>query len=147
MTAFLRIFFLIPIGYMLAVIAATVVLLFGSTGGAPLDSAERFVYSLVGAIFVGGFSVLPMAVAIIASEVWRWRSIVIWLLIGGGLGLAAWLLPGAPAEGQRFDAYVPVYLGAGFAGGLVYWLIAGRRAGAGFSRDESSPGAAAAPRG
>jgi hypothetical protein len=133
-TAFLRIFFLIPIGYILAVIAATAVLLVGSTGGTPLDQAERYVYSLIGAIFVGGFSVLPMAVAIIASEVWRWRSILIWLAIGGGIGLAGWLLPGASAEAQRFDAYVPVYLAAGFAGGLVYWLIAGRRAGAGFSR-------------
>jgi hypothetical protein len=138
--AFVRVFFLIPIGYILAVIAATVVLLVGSTGGAPLDPAERFVYSLIGAIFVGGFSVLPMGVAIIASEVWRWRSIFIWLLIGGGLGLAGWLLPSA-GQAQRFDAFIAVYLAAGFAGGLVYWLIAGRRAGAGFSRHDAAASA------
>jgi hypothetical protein len=137
--AFLRIFFLIPIGYIVAVIAATMVLLVGSTGGAPLDQAERYVYSFIGAIFVGGFSVLPMAVAIIASEVGRWRSIVIWLLIGGGLGLAGWLLPGA-GQTERFDAYAVVYIAAGFAAGLVYWLIAGRRAGAGFSRREATAG-------
>ena len=135
MVAFLRIFFLIPIGYILAVIAATVVLLVGSTGGAPLDQAERYVYSFIGAIFVGVFSVLPMALAIILSEVFRWRSIFVWLLIGGGLGLAAWMLPGGE-HAQRFDAYAIVYVAAGFAGGVVYWLIAGRRAGAGYSRPD-----------
>lgn len=136
MTAFVRVFFLIPAGYILAVLAATAVLLAGSTGGAPLDPAERLVYSLIGAILVGGFAVLPMAVAIVASEVWRWRSIVVWLLIGGGLGLAGWALPAAGAEDVRFETYVPVYLAAGFAGGFVYWLISGRRAGAGFARQD-----------
>ena len=138
MTAFLRIFFLIPVGYILAVIVAALVLMIGSTRGMGLSEAERFVLMLVASIIVGGFSVLPMALAILAAETWRWRSAVIWLLIGGALGLAGWLVPFAPPEDYAFDAYVAVYLAAGFAGGFVYWLIAGRTAGAGFSTGSAS---------
>jgi hypothetical protein len=149
MTAFVRVFFLIPLGFILAVFAASLVLLIGSTPATPLGDAERLVLHIFGAAIVGGFSLLPMAVAILAAAARRWRSLIVWLLIGGGLGLLGWAPPQLPPADYRIDAWVAVYLAAGFAGGFVYWLIAGRGAGAGFGRrkDDPAPGAASAPRG
>jgi len=135
MTAFLRVFFLIPIAYILAVFAATLVLLIGSTRSVPVTDTERVVLTFFGAAVVGGFALLPMLLAIVISEAARWRSIVAWVLFGGALGLAGWLLPLSPPPDYHLDSYVAVYVAAGFAGGFVYWLIAGRQAGLGFRRE------------
>ncbi len=134
MTAFLRVFFLIPIAYVLAVFVATLVLLIGSTRTVPLSDAERVVLTFFGAAVVGGFAFLPMLLAIILSESARWRSVIAWVLFGGALGLIGWLVPFSPSADYHLDSYAAVYVGAGFAGGFVYWLIAGRQAGAGFGR-------------
>jgi hypothetical protein len=139
MTAFLRVFFLIPIAYILAVFAATLVLLIGSTRSVPVTDTERLVLTFFGAAVVGGFALLPMLLAIIVSESARWRSIVAWVLFGGALGLVGWLLPFNPPPDYHLDSYVAVYVGSGFAGGFVYWLIAGRQAGLGFGRRAAPP--------
>jgi hypothetical protein len=78
-----------------------------------LDEADTIsaAYDVVwqGAIIASGATVLPALLVVIAGEVARIRS---WLyyMIGGGVAL--W----------------HVFATAGFAGGLAYWLLAGRNA-------------------
>ena len=84
-----------------------------------------------GSLLMSGLSLLPALGVIIVGEVARIRS---WLyyMIGGGLALAC--MPLLSRLGSSADiAAVPsivwqVFATAGFAGGLVYWIIAGRRA-------------------
>lgn len=84
-----------------------------------------------GSLLASGLTLLPALAVIIAGEVARVRS---WLyyLIGGGLALAAVPLLarlGSTESAANLPAVVwQVLATSGFAGGLVYWLIAGRRA-------------------
>ena len=84
-----------------------------------------------GSLLLTGLSLLPALIVIIIGEVVRIRS---WLyyMIGGGVALACMPLlahAGQIDEISRLPAIVwQVFATAGFAGGLVYWLIAGRRA-------------------
>jgi hypothetical protein len=82
-------------------------------------------------IFFIGF--LPVLLVIVITEGLALRSIVVYGVIGAALALAA-------AYGFDFAGYVgppgsdaarerEVFAAAGIAGGLVYWLFAGRRAG------------------
>lgn len=84
-----------------------------------------------GSFLLSGLSILPALVVILVGEVARIRS---WLyyMIGGGLALACVPLL-ARADNLDQISAVPaivwqVFATAGFAGGLIYWLIAGRRA-------------------
>jgi hypothetical protein len=82
------------------------------------------------------FSVVPALLVIIVGEVARIRS-AIYYVLGGGAALAAPALLahlGGSLAPPDADAAVvqpvlwQVLATAGFAGGLVYWLLAGRRA-------------------
>lgn len=127
MRAFLRMLFVIPVGFMAAIAVAIGVYLaafgFGRAdlvaGDVPVIVAPVLV--LLGEI--ARFAMLPFLVAIAASEIFRWRSMIAWTLFGGGLGLALHLF-GFPGN----YALLPP-LAAGFAGGFTYWLIAGQGAG------------------
>ncbi len=76
-------------------------------------------------------AVLPALILVVVGEVARIRS---WLyyVIGGGVALAC--LPLLTAFDKGIVAALPaaavwqLLATAGFAGGLVYWLMAGRRA-------------------
>ena len=75
-------------------------------------------------------TLIPALAVVVIGEVARIRS---WLyyMIGGGITLA--IVPliarmGRTAEGLPPETLWHVLATAGFAGGLVYWLIAGRRA-------------------
>jgi hypothetical protein len=76
-------------------------------------------------------TIVPVLAVVIVGEVARIRS---WLyyMVGGGLALA--VMPLVSRFGQSGLESMPpaavwqVLATAGFAGGLVYWLIAGRRA-------------------
>ncbi|MGQ0671633.1 MAG: hypothetical protein ACT4N2_01965 [Hyphomicrobium sp.] len=83
---------------------------------------------------LAGLSILPMLAVVIIGEVARIRS---WLyyMIGGGVSLAVLpLLARIGQSGVEAAATAPpatlwqVLATAGFVGGLVYWLIAGRTA-------------------
>lgn len=83
------------------------------------------------AALTSGLSVIPALAVIIVGEVGRIRS---WLfyMIGGGVSLAC--VPLLAQLGQSQAMTMPpatvwqVLATAGFAAGLVYWLIAGRTA-------------------
>jgi hypothetical protein len=75
---------------------------------------------------------LAMAILlVIVGEVARIRSSV-YYIVGGGAVLAAWpLLNRFGAIGQdptKLADLWTVFATAGFAGGFIYWLVAGRRA-------------------
>jgi hypothetical protein len=147
MTALFRLVMML-VGYIWACVAASAVITLGML--APeWNDLEAFGRSLgqsgdvpttalwvtigIGAAIVFAVGFFPSLLAIILAEGFKLRSIVVYGVIGGVLALAA-------AYGLDFGGYVTgpnadmihereVYAAAGIAGGLVYWLFAGRRAG------------------
>ena len=135
------------LGYVMACIAAALVLTLGSLGPnwsevtaqfgpqpPGVESAALWSVTAMAAIviFVVGF--LPVLLAIALAEGLALRSAVIYGVIGAALALAM-------AYGLDFAGYITgpddhlghnteVFAAAGIAGGLVYWLFAGRNAGA-----------------
>jgi hypothetical protein len=84
-----------------------------------------------GLVLTTGLTVIPALLVIFVGEVARIRS-VLYYVAGGGAALAA--IPLLARVGQSGGAVLPdqivwqVFATAGFAGGFVYWLIAGRNA-------------------
>jgi hypothetical protein len=135
------------LGYVMGCVAAAVVLTLGSLGPEWNDIAAQFgpqppgvesaaLWSVTAlaaiVIFVVGF--LPVLLAIALAEGLALRSAVIYGVIGAALALAM-------AYGLDFGGYITapddptghnteVFAAAGIAGGLAYWLFAGRKAGA-----------------
>lgn len=135
------------VGYVWACIAAALVLalgtltpqwddFFGALGMQSPDAQSTAMWVVVGfgafVIFFVGF--LPTLLVIVIAEGLGLRSIVVYGVLGGALALAA-------AYGLDFFGRVAppdidlarereVFAAAGIAGGLVYWLFAGRNAGA-----------------
>ena len=148
MTALFRIIMML-VGYIWACIAASAVLTFGML--APnWDDLDALGHSLgdpsgevptvalwsvigIGAVIIFAIGFFPTLLAVVLTEGLKLRSIVVHALIGCALALAA-------VYGLDFGGYVTapyagmmhereVFAAAGIAGGLVYWLFAGRRAG------------------
>jgi hypothetical protein len=129
---------LIPLGFVCAAIAAVAVL---ATLG--LERATHAVHGrefpvdqIIGiASFAHGLAaaatVVPALLVILVGEVARIRSWVYWIA-GGGVALAVLPLLAPTGEFHQDAAQIgviwQVLATAGFAGGFVYWLIAGRRA-------------------
>lgn len=84
--------------------------------------------------FVAFFSFVPAAIFILLSESFAWRSVVIYAVAGGAIGLFCGYTFGFLDWGPRFgvplDGNAELMAGAGIAAGIVYWAVAGRRAGA-----------------
>jgi len=82
-------------------------------------------------ILAAGLSVLPALLLVVIGEVARIRALL-YYVIGGGLALALMPLAFRLAQSEPLAApsvmLLQVLATAGFAGGFVYWLIAGRRA-------------------
>jgi hypothetical protein len=109
-----------------------------------LDSweEEMFAFMSVGVGFastllIGAYSYGVVAILIAIAELMRWKGMVTNLVMGGMCGLFMILTSRNLTHGSQgpmdigADDYGPllVALSAGFIGGFVYWLIAGRRAG------------------
>ncbi len=88
----------------------------------------------VGVPVIGVVAFFPAILAIVIAEGFGWRSALAYAALGGGLALA--LSYGIHFTGHVVDAadYYPrereVEAASGIAGGLVYWLLAGHKAGA-----------------
>lgn len=94
------------------------------------DNADML-FSLLdhGLGIAAGSTIVPALVLILVGEIARIRS-VIYYVIGGGIALVAIPLLAGFADTSGFpapDAVVwQVFATAGFAGGFIYWLLAGR---------------------
>ena len=134
------------LGYVLACIAAALVLTLGSLAPhwnevmAPLgpdagaaESIAVWSVTAIAAIIIFSVGFLPALLVIALAEGLALRSAVVYGVIGAALSLAM-------AYGLDFAGYIAspegdlarnreVFAAAGIAGGLVYWLVAGRRAG------------------
>lgn len=132
---------LIPIAFLLAAATAAAIVvslglehftqaLHGSEPGEETLTRTFDIIQQIGALS-SGLSIIPALAVIIIGEVGRIRS---WLyyLIGGGLALACapFLSQLGAGEAMAMPASTvwQVLATAGFAGGSVYWLIAGRNA-------------------
>jgi hypothetical protein len=67
----------------------------------------------------------PWVVAVAATEILRWRGILVHLGAGAIVALAA----AVPSGAVMFPAVVQLLVALGLVGGFVHWLIAGRNAG------------------
>jgi len=128
------------VAYWLACIAASLVLTVGTLTPVwddfkPFDLLSIVLWSVVGlgAVFIGAIAMLPALLVIALAEGLALRSILVYAVLGGALALAL-------TYGLDFAGYIEtpdshlargheVLAASGIAGGLVYWLIAGRRAG------------------
>ena len=133
MTDLLRLLFLVPLGFIAAVLAAALTILAGwfghQTGDIFTDfEATGFVIGtgVLVVLQIGALAVIPAVVVIVLAEVFTWRSVFFYIAIGGGLGLLASQFNGMLQETNDSPILLPA---AGFVGGLAYWLIAGRLAG------------------
>jgi hypothetical protein len=139
MAVIVRIAMLI-IGYILACLAASIVLTIGTLAPRWNDlaafgdqAAVLWPVAGVGAIFIASIAVLPALLVIALAEGFAWRSILVYAALGGVLGLALYYGFNFAGYAGEPDGYLArereVIAGAGIAGGLVYWLFAGRNAG------------------
>jgi hypothetical protein len=117
------------------VVAAVLFPEFSDLGAGPVDPAVLNIVLAFGFIFISGFALLPALLVVAITEAFYIRSVLAYAVGGGLVGLACYLglVPFDPAT-LSFDGIVRRHLeimtGAGIVAGLVYWMIAGRSAGA-----------------
>jgi hypothetical protein len=126
-----------------ALVALAVLLALGATwvGGelraaAPNDPLLEQGWPLFGVVLFAGtvgpaLTALPGLIAVVAGEVLGIRSWMYYVLAGGA-ALAAVPILGAPPSADLAQVAtshaMAIFAAAGFAGGFVYWLLAGARA-------------------
>ena len=135
---------MVPIAFMLALMSAMFVLFtlgqerivqelaLGGESGDWIDiAANLFKNAELFLSLASAFTIVPSLLLIIIGEVSRIRS-SIYYIVGGGAVLAA--IPVLARLSGTEDFILPsatilqVFASAGFAAGLVYWLVAGRTA-------------------
>ena len=132
---------LLPIAFVLASLASLFVILTlgheriiqGIAARRPDEATIDAMFDLLrlGLSFASAQSLLPALLVVIGGEVARIRSVV-YYVVGGGVALAAVPLLSRLAQPigslDVSTAAFQVLAVGGFAGGFVYWLIAGRNA-------------------
>jgi hypothetical protein len=104
-----------------------------STG--PIDQSAINVVLGFGFIFISGFALLPALIVVLITEAFYVRGVLTYAVGGAIVGAACYLglITFDPAT-MHFDGIVRRHLeimtGAGIVAGLIYWMIAGRSAGA-----------------
>ena len=134
--------FVILFGFLAACLVAGMIVVsaimfpeFSDLGAGPVDPGALNILLGFGFIFVSGFALLPAMVVVAITEAFHIRGALTYAVGGGVVGLACYLglVPFDP-ETLRFEGIVRRHLeimtGAGIVAGLVYWMIAGRNAGA-----------------
>ena len=134
--------FAILFGFLFACLAAGMIVVgavlypeFSDLGSGPIDQSAINVVLGFGFIFLSGFALLPALIVVLITEAFYVRGVLSYAVGGAVVGCACYLglVPFDPAT-LHFDGIVRRHLeimtGAGIVAGLVYWLIAGRSAGA-----------------
>jgi hypothetical protein len=139
MSVFLRLA-MMAVGYGLACLAGSFVFTVGMFAPhwnrfdvSDLPPEALAILTLFGTPFIWVLALLPALSAIALAEALAWRSVVIYAALGGAVALILSYgidLPGDLVDPATFFSHEREVLAAsGIAGGLVYWLFAGRRAG------------------
>ena len=134
--------FVILFAFLFACLAAGMIVVgavlypeFSDLGSGPIDQGAINVVLGFGFIFLSGFALLPALIVVLITEAFYIRSVLAYAVGGALVGAACYLglVPFDP-ETMRFDGIIRRHLeimtGAGIVAGLVYWMIAGRSAGA-----------------
>jgi hypothetical protein len=132
---------MIVLAYILACLAASLILTIGTLTpewddltALGMGSLAVWAVVMVGAAVIGGIAMMPALLIIALTEGFSWRSSLIYAALGGVLAMS--LSYGLDFAGYSGDPASPlahereVLAAAGIAGGFVYWLFAGRKAGA-----------------
>jgi hypothetical protein len=141
LTAFFRLLFLVPLAFIAACVASAIMATVGVFDLRYLDSDVSGFYAgsvIVMTFWAGTIAFLPAAVAIVLAESFAWRSALYYLLVGGAIGAAAIHMTTQSGAFDFADEPNMALLAAGFVGGFVYWLIAGRLAGSGMTSGSPS---------
>lgn len=104
----------------------------GAADGPAIAEVERGVTILAGffaAILVVTLAFVPAAIVIALTEVFKLRALTLYLVAGPVAALAAYLGTAGPVPTTR---EATILAAGGVIGGLVYWAIAGRKAGTAF---------------
>ena len=131
---------MVPLAFLLAMLAASAVLLSLGLERVTVAMTSNDGAEAVGTVFgvlkygwvlSSGVTLLPACLIVLAGEITRVRS-ALYYIVGGGLSLVAIPLlarldPSAANTGASVISW-QLFATAGFVGGFVYWLIAGRRA-------------------
>jgi len=139
MVIFLRILLGI-VGYIFACLAASLVLTVATLTpvrddltSLGLQSAALWAVVGVGAAFIAAIAMPPALLVIALAEGFGWRSVLAYALLGGALALSLSygldFVGYACEPGSSLPREREVIAAAGIAGGFIYWLFAGRRAG------------------
>jgi len=129
---------LVPLGYFVAVIVGTLVIVFGSWKlGVAASDPDHQPFAVFGFVFAAPVLLvmllsmmwLPAAIGILISETFAIRS---WIFHAGNGAASAWI--GWSLFGYIDESRIPLneplpVVAAGLAGGLAYWAIAGWSAG------------------
>jgi hypothetical protein len=133
-------FILVPLGYFIAVTAASAVLVLGSWKAGSMMLSENPDTATAG--FFGALIAGPIMFVMIASTMWLPASVGI--LISEAFAIRSWIfhaLNGAISGWVGWQAFAPIdqsaaamneatfIFGAGLAGGFAYWAVAGWSAG------------------
>ena len=136
-----RILIVIPFALIMATLATLAVLVTLGLERAttflhvnPIDDENvETVFAMMdqGLMLAASITIIPALLMVVVGEVARIRSFA-YYVVGGGIALAA--IPLLARYGQSGTIDAPealvwqVFATAGFAGGFMYWLIAGRNA-------------------
>lgn len=88
-----------------------------------------------GFILVSGFALMPALIMALVTEAFSIRHVLAYAIAGGLAGLCCYLafIP-FDTVNMTFNGiirrHLEVMVGAGILGGVIYWMIAGRNAGA-----------------
>src|ERR1700733_8603196 len=134
--------FVILFGFLAACLVAGMIVVgavlfpeFSDLGSGPIDPGALNIVFVFGFIFISGFALLPAMIVAAITEAFYIRGVLTYAVGGGLVGLACYLgLVPFDTATLRFEGIVRRHLeimaGAGIVAGLVYWMIAGRNAGA-----------------
>jgi len=136
-----RVLIVIPFAMLVAMIASIFVLMtlglervttFLHVNPVIDEDPERIFAMLDQSLMIAAsITLLPALLVVIVGEIARIRSLV-YYVVGGGLSLAAIPLLASFGQSGTLDPSQAIvwqlFATAGFAGGLAYWLIAGRNA-------------------
>ena len=136
----------VAIAFVLAIVAGTVTLFFlgarwaaGEATAFTPNNADEFSQALNQGLGIIAFvlnvapvlTLLPGIAAVVVGEIARMRSLL-YYVIAGGLSAALMPLIATAHENVESSAYSAAYFSiiatAGFVGGFIYWLFAGRNA-------------------